>query len=56
MRSWLKVTKPQVPSPRARPSDLSIAQLVAEANLIIAEINEVAGLMAEALREGVDHA
>lgn len=50
------MTQPQVPSPRARPTDLTIAQLVAEAKLIIDELNELNDEIAAALREGVEHA
>lgn len=50
------MTKPPVPPQRKRPSDMSIAQLVAEARLLIRELNEVNDLMTEALREGMGHA
>ena len=45
-----------VPSPRSRPSDLTIAQLVAEAKLIIRELNSVNDQIAEALEQGAQHA
>lgn len=38
-----------VPSQRSRPTDMSIAQLVAEAKLIIRELNDVNDQLAEAL-------
>lgn len=49
------MTKPPVPpAQRVRPSDKSIAQLVAEARLIISEINLVSDELAVALRERLD--
>lgn len=45
-----------VPSQRQRPSDMTIAQLVAEAKLIIRELNHVNDQITEALEAGFDHA
>ena len=50
------MTKPQVPSPRIHPPDLSIAELVAEAKQIIRELNDVNDQLAEAMRDRADHA
>lgn len=43
-----------MPAQRSRPSDMTIAQLVAEAKLIIRELNTVNDEIADALRQGVD--
>lgn len=56
MKAWgRKNVVTPLPSPRRPPSDMTIAQLVAEAKLIIRELNAVNDQLAEAL--GVnDHA
>lgn len=50
------MTQPQMPPQRVRPSDMTIAELVAEAKLILRELNVVNDQIAEALREDADHA
>lgn len=49
MRGWGKVATPQVPSQRSSPSDMTIAQLLVEAKLILRELNVVNDQIAEAL-------